>query len=352
VGRLPLQARIGRESDAHGGHLPTGSTTGLSTACTRNGGVADEGRKPTTDPDRPMTVSAKARTLPALVQVEDSAAWHEALMGLPDPHPLQSWHWGQFKSRWGWSARPLLFNVHGGASQEPPQAAALVLKRRLPGLPVSILYVPKGPLLDYNNGPLRRVILGQLEQLARAERALFIKIDPDVVWSWGLEEERLSPLGGAFVEELKARGWRFSDEQIQFRNTVELDLRLSAEDLLAAMKQKTRYNIRLAERKGVTVRAGTPEDYENIVAMYQETADRDNFTIRPPAYYLDIWRTFHEAGLAQPFIAEHGGYPLGAVIVVRYGPKAIYMYGASTGEERQRMPGTRPARSCCWRPCD
>lgn len=266
--------------------------------------------------------------------VSSAEAWHQALLSLSNPHPLQSWAWADFKSRWGWSAAPLLLTIQ----DSQPLAAALVLKRQLPRLPFSILYVPKGPILDYNNAPLRRVVLAQLEQIARRQKAIFVKIDPDVVYSWGLEDERYSPVGAKFIRELLARGWRFFDDQVQFRNTVELDLERPAGELLAAMKQKTRYNIRLAERKGITIRSGSPADFPTIAQMYLETAQRDGFAVRPVAYYLDAWQTFYDAGLAHPLLAEYEGQPVAAVIVVSYGRRAIYMYGASTDKERQRMP--------------
>jgi lipid II:glycine glycyltransferase (peptidoglycan interpeptide bridge formation enzyme) len=275
----------------------------------------------------------------SIFRPETSAeVWQTALLSLPNPHPLQSWPWGEFKARWGWSAMPLLLDLGDSPGQKPPLAAALVLKRKVPQLPFSILYVPKGPILDYNDAALRRVALAQLENLARREKAIFVKIDPDVVQSWGLEEERRSPIGRKFVEELQGRGWRYSDDQVQFRNTVELDLEQPAEELLEAMKSKTRYNIRLAGRKDVVIRQGTAADFPTIAGMYVETADRDDFTVRPVDYYLDAWQTFYQAGLAQPFLAEYEGTPLAAVIIVRCGRRAIYMYGASTELERQRMP--------------
>jgi lipid II:glycine glycyltransferase (peptidoglycan interpeptide bridge formation enzyme) len=164
-----------------------------------------------------------------------------------------------------------------------------------------------------------------------------------------LEEDRRSPIGAKFVEELKARGWRLSEDQIQYRNTVELNLGRSEEELLKAMKQKTRYNIRLAGRKGVVVRPGTAADFELIAEMYMETAERDGFAVRPVEYYLDIWKTFYDDGLAQPFLAEYEGQPLAAVIVVHRGKKAIYMYGASTDLERKRMPNyLLQWEAICW----
>lgn len=264
------------------------------------------------------------------------ATWQQALAQLPNAHALQSWVWGQFKSRWGWSAMPLLLTV--SQSSWEPLAAAMVLKRKVPRLPFSILYVPKGPALDYNDGALRRTVLAELEQIARRQRAIFVKIDPDVVRGWGQEPERPSPIGSKFVRELKDRGWRFSADQIQFRNTVEIAVGRPEEELLMEMKQKTRYNIRLAGRKGVSVRAGTAEDFPTIARMYEKTAARDEFAIRPLDYYLDAWRSFYEAGMAQPLLAEYEGDPIAAVILIRYGDRVIYMYGASTNRERKRMP--------------
>jgi peptidoglycan pentaglycine glycine transferase (the first glycine) len=279
----------------------------------------------------------KIRAALAFREIQSPREWDQAVTGLPGTHPLQSWAWGAFKSRWRWSMRPLVLQLNE-SEPEPAWAAALVLKRQLPRLPLSILYVPKGPLLNYNDRRLRRVVLAQLETLARQERAILIKIDPDVVSSWDLEQERVSPVGAAFVRDLQNRGWRYSNEQVQFRNTMVLDLERPPDEILAAMKQKTRYNIRLAERKGVTVRPGTAADLPAVAEMYLSTAARDNFTVRPAAYYLDGWQTLSDAGMAQPLLAEYEGELLAAVVLVRYGRRVIYMYGASSEKERQRMP--------------
>ncbi|MCP4363126.1 MAG: peptidoglycan bridge formation glycyltransferase FemA/FemB family protein [Chloroflexi bacterium] len=266
-----------------------------------------------------------------------AAVWSQALATMPNSHALQSWTWAEFKSRWGWQMMPLSLTV--AESSWEPLATAMVLKRKVPRLPASILYVPKGPALDYSDGDLRMAVLTQLEKLAKQEKAIFIKIDPEVVLSWGLDEdEQRSSTGIQFVQELTSRGWRFSDDQIQFRNTVEIDLTLSEEELLARMKSKTRYNIRLAGRKEVVVRDGTPADFPLLAEMYQETAVRDGFGIRPSVYYLDIWNTFHQVGMGHVLIAEYKREPLAAVYLVKFGQKVIYMYGASTHKERNRMP--------------
>ncbi|MDT8305986.1 MAG: peptidoglycan bridge formation glycyltransferase FemA/FemB family protein [Anaerolineae bacterium] len=283
--------------------------------------------------------------LAAWQQIDNSTQWHEILTGLPAVHPLQSWVWGDFKSRWGWSMQPLALPAEAGGYA----AAALVLRRQMPRLPFSFLYIPKGPLFDYDDASLRERVLDSLQALARREGAMFVKIDPDVVRSRGLEPEESDETGVAWLHSLQTRGWRFSNDQVQFRNTVLLDLTQDEETLLAAMKSKTRYNIRLAGRKEVVVRQVGPEAFATIAGMYETTAERNEFGIRPQAYYLDAWHSLYAAGMAQPFLAEYAGTPIAAVIVVRYGDLALYMYGASTEEERNRMPAyLLQWEAICW----
>lgn len=266
--------------------------------------------------------------------ITNGEEWQKIAAALPNGHALQSGAWGEFKSRWGWSARYWVLDE----GEKGVNAAALVLKRPIPFTPFSILYAPKGPMLDYSNVTLRQKVVGQLEQLAQRERAILIKIDPDVPAATGFDPAVPDPVGTAWTGELQTRGWLFSQEQVQFRNTVLLDLTRSEDDLLAAMKQKTRYNIRLAAKKDIVIRPGTPADFPVLVAMYRETAARDGFTIRPETYYLDAWQTFYEDGLAQPLLAEYEGEPVAGVLLVRSGNTVLYMYGASTEKERPRMP--------------
>lgn len=256
-----------------------------------------------------------------------------ALATLPAPHPLQTGAWGDLKTRWGWSMLPTLFVDNGRVV-----AAALILKRKIPRTPLSILYVPKGPTLDYQNDALRQQVWQQLIAIGKRERALVVKIDPDIVQATGSDEIVLDGAGTTIVRELQTAGWRFSQEQIQFRNTVVFDLTKTEEALMAAMKSKTRYNMRLAKKKGVQVRVGDAADYPMLADMYAGTGARNQFGLRPAAYYLDVWRTFAQHNMLHPLIAEYEGVPLAAVLLVHYGDVCLYMYGASADHERQRMP--------------
>jgi peptidoglycan pentaglycine glycine transferase (the first glycine) len=282
-----------------------------------------------------------------VVQVADAQSWDRALLALPNPHVLQSWAWGEFKSGHGWRATRLLFREEGR-----PVAAASVLRRKLPcGVPLSVSYVAKGPILDWTNAPLVDRVLAELERLACQRGSVFVKIDPDVYYPGDAPAGAGSILSRpacapATEGALKARGWRFSDEQIQFRNTVLIDLRRSEEDLLAAMKQKTRYNIRLATRRGVTVRQGGAADLDLFYQLYAETARRDGFPIRPADYYLSVWQRFlrgpaSEAvveGWAGLLLAGVEGEDVAGLLLFTFGSAAWYMYGASSNRHRERMP--------------
>ncbi len=260
-----------------------------------------------------------------MIQVFDPVEWQQALAQLPDPHVLQSWAWGEFKERHGWRAARWLWK-----SGERPHAAALLLTRRLVPLPFCVAYVPKGPLLDWEDDALLDQVLSDLESVARRRRAVLLKIDPDV--------QADSGSGSRVVAHLTARGWRLSSEQVQFRNTMHIDLTLGEDELLARMKSKWRYNIRLASRSGVQVRQGGAEDMELLYQMYRETSLRDRFVIRPQSYYQDAWGAFIAAGLAQPLIAEVDGEAVAMVILFRLGQRAWYMYGASRSLHRDKMP--------------
>ncbi len=255
-------------------------------------------------------------------EVRDGAAWDQALLSLPCPHVLQCFLWGEVKRITGWVPRRFLF-LEG----TEVRAAASVLARRLPLLGAPILYVPKGPLLaELGDARLMEEVLGFLEQFGREVGGILLKIDPD--WPAHTPEAR---------DLLARRGWR-AGEPVQFRNTVRVDLRADEATLLARMKQKTRYNIRLAERHGVLVRPGGLEDLPAFYALYQETGHRDGFLIRPYTYYRAVWQAFLEARLAQLFLAEHEGQLLAGVLAFRFGPTVWYMYGASASEKRELMP--------------
>jgi lipid II:glycine glycyltransferase (peptidoglycan interpeptide bridge formation enzyme) len=271
----------------------------------------------------------------------DPSSWNETVTRLPGPHLLQSWEWGQVKRAYGWVPIPKVWTDAAGE----PIAAALVLKRSISFLGLSpnlnVLYVPRGPLLDWSNVPLRERILRDLQAMAYQYRGIFIKIDPEVIVGRGLpgtDAAEDDAVGQAVLQTMQSTGWALSGSQVQFKNTVWLDIAQSDQDLLAKMKQKTRYNLRLAERKGVTIRQGSSADFALLYRMYAETSVRDQFVIRSAEYYTHVWSTFFKQKMLKPIIAEFEGQPIAALMLFTFGHRAWYLYGMSTDQHRDKMP--------------
>jgi lipid II:glycine glycyltransferase (peptidoglycan interpeptide bridge formation enzyme) len=298
----------------------------------------------------------------------ESQIWNSIVARLPNPHFLQTYEWGEVKAKYGWQPIYLAWDEAGKMKEERdanrlssfvshPSAAALILKKTIPmggmSARLSILYAPKGPLLDWTNESLRNRVLNDLQTFATKQGAIFLKMDADIVLGTGVPggaEDSVDPQGQALMSALKQRAWRYSADQIQFRNTVLIDLRPSEDELLAQMKQKTRYNVRLAEKKGVVLRVGKPEDLGMLYKMYAETSVRDGFVIREEGYYKTVWELFmaghgsstvHSSWsepLAEPLIAEVDSEPVAAIFVFYFAGRAYYVYGMSRDAHREKMP--------------
>lgn len=287
----------------------------------------------------------------------NSNTWNQIISQLPDPHFLQTYEWGQVKAKYGWRPIYLVWDEQGKMKEErtdlssfvfPVQAACLVLKRTA-FRRFSIFYAPKGPLVDWTNEPLRKRVLDDLQSFAKKQGAIFLKLDPDVVLGRGVPVsvgEVTENSGQAVRSDLMRRGWVESSDQIQFKNTVMVDLSASEEDILMRMKQKTRYNVRLAEKKGVTVRSGDLSDLPMLYKMYAETSVRDGFVIRDEEYYMTVWKSYMEnverltfnVPFAVPLIAEVDGEPVAAIFLFMFAGRGYYVYGMSRDKHREKMP--------------
>ncbi len=246
-------------------------------------------------------------------------AWNEFVSTCPHGHLLQSWQWGEFKGRFGWRPmRAVVLSEDGRI-----RAAGQLLLRRLPYR--SLAYVPRGPACEPADGDALRLLLDALHNAARRQGAIALKVEPP----W--------PDGAAAAAWWTGRGFRPSPQTIQPRRTIIVDLLPDEEAILAQMKPKWRYNIRLAARKEVTVRHGSAEDLPTFYSLMQETSRRDGFAIHVPAYYEAGYRLFAPDRVAL-LIAEYRGEPLAALMAFSCGRQAVYMWGASSDRERPRMP--------------
>jgi peptidoglycan pentaglycine glycine transferase (the first glycine) len=255
-------------------------------------------------------------------EVVDSShrdAWDAFVGSSSYGHVLQSWEWGEVKARTGWESTRLALRAG-----KDVRAAAQILLRSLPYGLGRLAYVPKGPVLDYEDRGALTSMLAMLEGFCSQQGVISLKIEPEVLESSGV------------VEQLLALGLTKASP-VQMRSTIWVDLALSEEEILAKQKQKTRYNTRLAIKRGVTIRPGTDSDLAHWYAMYASTARRDSFSIHGLEYYKIVLEELRTRGLAELLLAEHEGDLLAGIIVFLFGSKAQYMYGASSNEKRNLM---------------
>jgi lipid II:glycine glycyltransferase (peptidoglycan interpeptide bridge formation enzyme) len=233
-------------------------------------------------------------------------------------HVLQSSAWAELKSRFGWSVLRIVL-VRGDAFA----AGAQILFRKLP-LGLVFAYVPRGPVANPQDGETLANLIDAVKDRARERGTFELKIEVNAT--------TLDPpfplTGGEFSKGLP----------IQPRTTIQVDLTRELDMILAQMKPKWRYNIRLAERKGVVVRAGSQDDVEAFYRLLELTGRRDRFAIHSLEYYRAAYKSFAARDAARLFVAEYECEPLAAIFVTAFGVQAIYLYGASGNAHRERMP--------------
>lgn len=255
---------------------------------------------------------------------EVDAEWDAFVAAHPNGSLLQTTAWAQLKNRFGWRSHRVWLRREGELV-----AGAQVLYRSVALGAIKIGYIPHGPLVDWEDDEQVDILLNQIDQSAYQHRAGMLKIEP-FVWQDALGPEH-------WHEICRRHDFQADTDTIQPPRTTVIDLRQSEEAILSAMKQKTRYNIRLAARKDVTVRMGTRDDVKYFNGLMLMTGERDAFSVHQPSYYLAAYEMFAQDNVAL-ILAEYEGQPLAGIMVFVNGRRAAYLYGASSNDERQRMP--------------
>jgi lipid II:glycine glycyltransferase (peptidoglycan interpeptide bridge formation enzyme) len=250
--------------------------------------------------------------------------WNQFISRHPNTHLLQTGEWGELKSVFGWKpVRVISGNV-----------GVQILFRKLPlGFTVGYIpkaVIPKGDAVSEQSSVNSGRFWKEVDSVCKSHHTIFLKLEPD---SWDSSfiihhsHQHLRLVQVSFI---------ISPHNIQPPRTIMIDIRGSEEEILAKMKQKTRYNIRLAEKKGVTVRVW--DDVESFHKMMLVTGGRDGFGVHSLEYYKRAYELLQPKGLGEILVAEFENKPLAALFVARNGNRAYYLYGASTDEERNRMP--------------
>jgi peptidoglycan pentaglycine glycine transferase (the first glycine) len=240
-------------------------------------------------------------------------AWNQFIQQQQNPHLLQTGEWGELKRAFGWDVVRLI----GQETANAPAPGIQILFRPLP-LGFSVAYAPKPVSEHWTDASF----LAEIDAACKQKRAAFLKIEPDL---WQEPASVLRP--SSFV---------LSRHNIQPPRTITIPLTGSDDEILARMKQKCRYNVRLAEKKDVTVR--TWDDLTGFHSLMTVTGGRDGFGVHSREYYQKAYELFQPRGMAEILVAEYAGKPLAALMVFALGKRAYYLYGASSDEERNRMP--------------
>jgi peptidoglycan pentaglycine glycine transferase (the first glycine) len=255
---------------------------------------------------------------------QEDAEWDAFVATHPNGSLLQTTNWARLKNRFGWQSQRVWLRRDG----QLVAGAQMLIRPAALGL-IRVAYIPHGPLVHWKDEEQLSVLLNQIDHAVYSERAGLLKMEP-LLWQASTSQEAWRDL--CRREDLLADA-----ETIQPPRTVMVDLRPPEEEVLARMKQKTRYNIRLADKKGVTVRKGTAADIPVFNQLMLSTGRRNTFGIHEPRYYATAFDLFSPDHVAL-WLAEYQGKPLAAIMVFVNGQRAAYLYGASSDEERQRMP--------------
>ena len=258
--------------------------------------------------------AAQARALSRLTVTEAPAGWDDAAARSAWGHTLQSSAWARIRAAQGW--RPEYLRMG-----EPLPLALVLWRDALPGRPIG--YVPRGPIVAPNDTHGLADALRRLADLARERHAIFLKVDPE------LDPELAGPV-------LRVIGYRRATDIQPVLATLQLDLGPDEDALMAALEKDTRWSVRQAAKRGVTLREGRDEAaLRAFYDLYAETGGRAGFITRTWPYYRDTWRTLIESDLATLRLAEVDGTPVAGAMVWRCGDRAVYQTGATNDVGRK-----------------
>ena len=208
-----------------------------------------------------------------------------------------------------------------------------VLIRKIP-IFGNIMYVSRGPICDIHDEKVLKELTDGLKELAKQKNEFTLKMEPDIKSDDVEFKEIMLKLGFKLNDKAKT----FSDG-INPRYVFRLDIKGKTEDeIFNKFHSKTRYNIKLAAKKGVVIKEGKREDLKEFHKIMEITGKRDNFMIRPLSYFEKMYDELVPCGHMKLMMAYFQDKPISGIIDIIYGNKIWYLYGASSNEMRNLMP--------------
>ena len=232
---------------------------------------------------------------------------------------LHSWQWADFQK----SLDNKVFRLGVINGQGQLQAAALLVKHELP-FEYNYLYCPRGPIINVLKVDDLNSLFAEIKKIGKEEKSFLIRVDPP--WSVG-NEKRLTD-----------SGFRKGDYEVQPKCSLVVDITKNEEEILSGMKQKARYNIGLAQRKGVKVRISSEiSDIENFWQLIKQTSNRDGFAPHPKEHYKKMFEILSQGGSVKLFLAEYDNKIVAVNMVSFFGKVCTYLHGASSDMYREIM---------------
>jgi peptidoglycan pentaglycine glycine transferase (the first glycine) len=252
----------------------------------------------------------------------DQAEWEALALSHPAGGFHQSFDWAHFKRIDGWDSYKI-----GLYKGKKLIGGSVVLQFNFRN-GTNFLYTPEGPILNYQDEDqlfwqwrALSTAIHSVADISKESTTTHLRIEPrtEKCPKWFLSQFKKAPLN------------------LQPKFTQQIDLKKSQSKLLEEMKQKGRYNIRLAEKKGVTITQhnATPTTLEKFYSLYDQTYQRNKFDGKPKAFFQAFFKAHKDS--AKIFLAKHEDTLLAVAVVVYSGKRATYLYGASSNENRQLM---------------
>ena len=240
----------------------------------------------------------------------------------------QSVEWGNVKE--SWKKYVVLSKTEDGTIQ----GAQMIWVRNIP-IFGNMMYAPRGPICDIHNEDVLEDLTNGANELAKQNKAFVYRCEPEVEKGDESYREIMLKLGYEIKDDSKD-----FKEEIQPRCVFKLDIKGKTKDqLFEKFHTKTRYNIRLATKKGVQIKEGTREDLEPFHKIMIETGKRDGFVTRSLEYFQKMWDELVPTGHMKLLMAyTEDGTPIAGIIPIIYGRKVWYLYGASSNQYRNIMP--------------
>jgi lipid II:glycine glycyltransferase (peptidoglycan interpeptide bridge formation enzyme) len=241
-------------------------------------------------------------------------------------HPVQTWEWGDFQESQGHKVYRL------GVFEENKIVSVYTISfHKIPHTNFSIGTLLRGPSIDKD-------MVENVRKIAEKENAIFIKFEPDVIEKiydnkYQLVKNKNIPL--SFPSLVTSPKVAF------YPHSFIIDLTKSEDELLAEMSQKTRYNIKVANRYGVQVTHSTSDkDFEIYLKLLFDTTKRQGFYLHSENYHKRQWSLLKSTGLAEIFLAKFQGQVLAAFMIFKLKDRLFYPYGASLDIHREVMAPT------------